>query len=245
MSCPGFHIRSKSRGSWGWSSGLRGVTARLSLPPPGTQRAEAQEPDPPEERQPPGAARAMAGGQPGEAPWLPPPGLPVPEHPQVSMRALPTRPPTQQTPHLHHSSDSDTLGPQAPFRGAWTGSPCSRPEKLKPGRLCAWQEDLARRLQGVKGRGVSLCHTAAPRGLPSSALRPWPLCPLLCPSSLWTLSGGVSLPPHPRCTHTCPVTPTAHTRSLPCFRRRGDARPVPSAPAGARRSGSGSAGTGN
>lgn len=33
----------------------------------------------------------MAGGQLGEAPWLPPPGLPVPEHPQVSI--LPGHPP--------------------------------------------------------------------------------------------------------------------------------------------------------
>ena len=181
---PGFHIGSQIRGSWGWSLGLRGVTARLPLLPPGTRRAEAQEPGPPEECQPPGATRAMAGGQPGEAPWLPPPGLPVPEHPQVSMRALPTRPPPSRHP-LHHSTDSDTLGPQAPFRGAWAGSPCSRPEKLRPGRLCAWQEDLARRLQGVKELGVSLCHIAAPGASPVQLSGPG----LYSPSSVHPASG--------------------------------------------------------
>ena len=154
-----FPVGARSEAAGGGARG-RGVTARLPLLPPGTRRAEAQEPGPPEECQPPGATRAMAGGQPGEAPWLPPPGLPVPEHPQVSMRALPTRPPPSRHP-LHHSMDSGTLGPQAPFRGAWTGSPCSRPEKLRPGRLCAWQEDLARRLQGVKELGVSPCHSPA------------------------------------------------------------------------------------
>lgn len=45
---------------------------------------EAQESSLLEERQPPGATGTMAGGQLGEAPRLPPPGLPVAEHPQVS-----------------------------------------------------------------------------------------------------------------------------------------------------------------
>ena len=69
-----------------------------------------------------------------------------------------------------------------------------------------------------------------PVPLASSALRPWPLFPLLCPSSLWTLSGGVSLPPHPavtsRCTRAPCLAPAAMvTRALcPVRPRRGAAQ---------------------
>lgn len=52
-------------------------------PVPPLPPAEAPEPHLPEERQPAGAPRTLAGGV-REAPRLPPPGLAVPEHPQVS-----------------------------------------------------------------------------------------------------------------------------------------------------------------
>lgn len=65
---------------------------------------EAQEPSLPEERQPPGAEGTMAGGRLGEAPRLPPTGLPVPEHPQVSTPAASPPPP-------HPPWASQLLGP--------------------------------------------------------------------------------------------------------------------------------------
>lgn len=68
------------------------------------------------------------------------------------------------------------------------------------------------------------------RGLPSSALRPWPLFPLLCPSSLWTLRGGVSPPPHPPLHPHVSCHLPLHTRALSRSRRHGDARPVPCPP---------------
>lgn len=67
---------------------------RRSQPAPCPPPTEAQESSLLEERQPPGATGTMAGGQLGEAPWLPPPGLPVPEHPQVSRPPPRPRPPT-------------------------------------------------------------------------------------------------------------------------------------------------------
>ena len=178
--------------------------------------AEAREPSLPEERQPPGAAGTMAGGRLGEAPWLPPTGLAVPQHPQVSTPAASPPPP-------HPALGQSTLGPWAlgPCLGGTGRQPMFQAGKLRPRLLCAWSEATVRRLRGVKELGVDHCPSGQLPG--PSQLSPQAL-DLIPPLPIWFLGtepgvkGKLICPSHCVHTHMCPVTSPAHThvpRHLP------------------------------
>lgn len=204
----------------------------------------------------------MAGGQLREAPWLPPPGLPIPEHPQVSTLPPPPAPAPSGPGDL--SWAWPPVSPSSSRQAFVSSPPCRAGTCVLRGETEAQGGCVpCRKSQcggwGFKeqGLGGGTGPRLAPRGLPSPASALDSVPPLS--SGHWGKSGSRSAPstactralspPAPSripCPAHIPRHPArAHALSRcgcrgPCAHGHGCVR----APAGARPSGSGSAATG-
>lgn len=178
----------------------------------------------------------MAGGQLREAPWLPPPGLPIPEHPQVSTLPPPPAPAPSGPgdlpwawPPVSPSSSRQAFVSSPPCRA---GTCVLRGETEAQGGCVPCRKSQCGGW-GFKeqGLGGGTGPRLAPRSLPSPASALDSVPPLS--SGHWVPTQGQEWEPicpfH--CMHTCPVPSRPLPRPLPCAHPpapRTSACPVPS-----------------